>query len=100
MRLVDETLILQNLECLQESPWYNDGKDPESGRRWQFNIRKEAAEIVRDLCIRPVPTVDAIPVRWIQGKIGYMQCKGNPWTAESLEWLLKAWAQENGHGKG
>ena len=44
--------------------------------------------------------VDAIPIRWIQGKIGYMQCKGNPWTAESLEWLLKAWAQENGHGKG
>ena len=44
--------------------------------------------------------VDAIPISWIQGKIGYMQCKGNPWTAESLEWLLKAWAQENGHGKG
>lgn len=65
MRLVDETLILQNLECLQKSPWYNDGKDPESGRRWQFNIRKEATEIVRDLCVIPVPTVDAIPVEWL-----------------------------------
>ena len=72
MRLVDETLILQNLECLQESPWYNDGKDPESGRRWQFNIRKEAAEIVRDLCIRPVPTVDAIPVEWVEKRLDDM----------------------------
>ena len=80
MRLVNEREVIQQLETV-------------------FNLRGEVKSETLQ-AIDACKTVDAIPVRWIQGKIGYMQCKGNPWTAESLEWLLKVWEQENEHGKG
>ena len=96
MRLVDETLILQNLECLQKSPWYNDGKDPESGRRWQFNIRKEATEIARDLCIRPVPTVDAIPVEWLEDKEHDYRTTGDKMFSDAFAVVIGEWQKEQG----
>ena len=62
MRLSGIDDILQGIQELQMSPWYNDGKEPESGRRLQYNVRKEAVEIVRDLCVKNAPTIDAIPL--------------------------------------
>ena len=63
MNLVDKDDILKDIEDLQKSPWFNDGHGAPSNER--YFIRKEAVEIVRDMCVKVAPIVDAIPVEWL-----------------------------------
>ena len=92
--LVDKDDILKDIEDLQKSPWYNDGKDVESGRRLQYNIRKEAVEIVRDICVRVAPIIPAIPVEWLQEKMrGYASALKSTELA-ALVTVMRMWEQE------
>ena len=105
MNLVDKDDILKDIDDLQKSPWYNDGVDVESGRRLQYNIRKEAVEIVRDICIKVAPIVDAIPVEWLRQKQdeaykAVYYCGGNvERNAEimsAIRTVLELWEKEQG----
>ena len=52
MRLIDADALLEGIAELKRSPWYENY----SGRFF----RKEAVEIVEDLCIKKAPTVDVV----------------------------------------
>ena len=51
MRLIDADALLLEIAELKKSPWYNDNY-------WGYSIRKEAVEIIEDLCIKTAPTVE------------------------------------------
>lgn len=58
--------VLKGIEELQKSSWYNTGKEPNRDFPFphlEYIARKEAVEIIRDLCIKQEPTVDAEPIR-------------------------------------
>lgn len=57
MRLIDADALLHEIEELKKSPWFNDDSYPGS-----HAVRKEAVEIIEDLCIKDAPTVDAVEV--------------------------------------
>lgn len=57
MRPIDADAVLHEIGELKKSPWYNDDSYPGS-----HAVRKEAVEIVEDLCIKDAPTVDAVEV--------------------------------------
>lgn len=61
MRLIDADSVLKGIDELKQSPWFNRGKEVvESDPGFQhigYLERKEAVEVVRDLCIRQEPTV-------------------------------------------
>ena len=97
MKLVDKDDILKDIADLQKSPWFNDGKDVESGRRLQYNVRKEAVEIVRDMCVNVAPTIDAIPVEWLQQRRDMYTntvTAGNLRVAAVIDQLIRAWRKE------
>ena len=48
---IDKTHLLSEIKKLQKSPWYNRGKDEMAVARAFYNERKEAVEVVRDLCV-------------------------------------------------
>lgn len=54
MRLVDADDIMEDISDLMQSPWFKDDTD-----HAQYLARKEAVEIVRDLCVKNAPTVYA-----------------------------------------
>lgn len=49
--LIDRIHLLAEIKKLQKSPWYNLGKDNMVVSRALYNERKEAVEVVRDLCV-------------------------------------------------
>lgn len=49
--LIDRIHLLAEIKKLQKSPWYNLGKDNMVVLRSLYNERKEAVEVVRDLCV-------------------------------------------------
>lgn len=51
---IDRDLLLAEIEELKKSPWYNGGYGT-----YERNIRREAIDIIVDLCIRPAPAADA-----------------------------------------
>ncbi len=56
--------VINNIECLKKSPWYND--DNGFGSRI---IKKDAVYIVTDLCVKNVPVVDVrevVHAKWIK----------------------------------
>lgn len=55
--LVDKTHLLEEIKELQKSPWYNRGKNDMAVARAFYIERKEAVEVVRDLCINNEPTI-------------------------------------------
>ena len=56
--LVDKTHLLEEIKKLQKSPWYNHGKNDNIAiKRALYYERKEAVEVVRDLCINDEPTI-------------------------------------------
>lgn len=61
MRLIDADSVLNGIEELKKSPWFNRGKEIVKGdpgfQHVGYIERKEAVEVVRDLCIREEPTV-------------------------------------------
>lgn len=55
--LIDKTHLLEEIKKLQKSPWYNHGKNGMAIMRALYNERKEAVEVVRDLCINNEPVI-------------------------------------------
>ena len=53
MRLIDEADVLDGIEQLMKSPWFNDDQKENPAA---YRTRREAVEIVRDLCVRGAPT--------------------------------------------
>ncbi|MBP5594168.1 MAG: hypothetical protein J6Y02_02210 [Pseudobutyrivibrio sp.] len=51
--------LLSEIDELMQSPWFNNGKDFYDGtlRHYGYVERKEAVEVVRDLCIKAEPSV-------------------------------------------
>ena len=92
MNLVDKDDILKDIADLQKSPWFNDGEDVESGRRLQYNVRKEAVEIVRDMCVKVAPTIDAIPVKWLDDRAN--DITRAPLFRRYAQQLLDEWQEE------
>lgn len=64
MRLIDADALLHEIGELKKSPWYNENYCG------MFSTRKEAVEIIEDLCINDAPTVDAVEV---------VRCKDCKW---------------------
>ena len=63
MRLIDADMVLKDIKDLQESPWHNSGAKSDSlCLQNQYVGRKEAVEIVRDLCVVKAKEVQAIPL--------------------------------------
>lgn len=63
MRLIDADMVLKDIKDLQESPWHNNGAKSDSlCLQNQYVGRKEAVEIVRDLCVVNAKEVQAIPL--------------------------------------
>ena len=54
MRLIDADALLHEIGELKKSPWYNENYCG------MFSTRKEAVEIIEDMCIKDAPTVDAV----------------------------------------
>lgn len=55
--IIDRTHLLEKIKKLQKSPWYNYGKNGMAIMRALYNERKEAVEVVRDLCINDEPVI-------------------------------------------
>ena len=51
--------LLSGIDELMQSPWFNRWKDDGGALHFGYTERKEAVEIVRDLCVKAVPP--AIP---------------------------------------
>lgn len=66
--MIDADSVLNGIEELKKSPWFNRGKEIVKGdpgfQHVGYIERKEAVEVVRDLCIRKEPTA----VGWISVK--------------------------------
>ena len=63
MKLIDADMVLKDIKDLQESPWHNRwSKSDILCLQNQYAGRKEAVEIVRDLCIVKAKEVKAIPL--------------------------------------
>ena len=86
--LISRAAVLDAIEDLQHSPWYGDEKD--TAYHYRYLTRKEAVEIVRDLAVKSVPTVDAVPVEWL----GRYEDTGL--TPEDIEELKKKLREMNG----
>lgn len=61
MRLIDADALLAGIEEIMKSPWYNRGKTGHGEdigfMHAAYLERKEAVEVIRDLCIKNAPTV-------------------------------------------
>lgn len=58
MRLIDADSVLKGIDELRKSPWYNVGKEIESGHfHVGFLARREAIGVIVDLCIKSAPTI-------------------------------------------
>ena len=55
MRLIYAEEVLNNIDELEKSPWFRSYLN-----KAEFLIRKEAIEVVRDLCVRTAKTVDPV----------------------------------------
>lgn len=58
--------LLSEIDDLMKSPWFNNGKDFYDGTMTHYGYveRKEAVEVVRDLCVKAEPPVTP-KQRWI-----------------------------------
>lgn len=85
MRLIDADALLLEIAKLKRSPWFNDDSYPGS-----HAVRKEAVEIIEDLCIKDAPTVDRPQGEWIKrfGSINCSVCKHSNWS-DSFEHTVR-----------
>ena len=51
--------LLAGINELKKSPWFNRGKDSEDFQHSLYLERKDAVEIIVDLCIKKEPEVSA-----------------------------------------
>ena len=49
--------LLSEIDELMQSPWFNHGKDDDMITHYGYVERKEAVEVVRDLCVKTEPSV-------------------------------------------
>lgn len=49
--------LLSEIDDLMKSPWFNNGKDDAAIPHYGYVERKEAVEIVRDLCVKAEPSI-------------------------------------------
>lgn len=63
---IERDLLLAEIKELKKSPWYNGGYGT-----YERNIRREAIDIIVDLCIRPAPAADAQAVKHGEWKLCY-----------------------------
>lgn len=98
--MISRTSLLAGIEELKESPWYNFGKmDPNTTRHeymeamWYYGYlqRKEAVEIIEDICIKKEPAVLA-DSGWISVKDRLPRVFKNVLTIDSkgkirINWL-------------
>jgi len=77
--------LLSQIDYLMKSPWFNSGKDSDIIMHYGYLERKEAVEIVRDLCVKEESSVQ--PERkhgtWIrQGNdhTDYYECSECGWA--------------------
>lgn len=49
--------LLSEIDNLMQSPWFNSGKDDDMFTHYGYVERKEAVEIVRDLCVKEEPPI-------------------------------------------
>ena len=92
MRLIDADVVVKDIADLMLSPWFC----AKEGFHW----RKEAVEIVRDLCVIKTPTVEAEPVRhgkWIVRIGAYHEevidcsvCGDSAWSLVPYENLVRS----------
>ena len=94
MKLVDKDDILRDIEDLQKSPWFNDGHGAPSNER--YFVRKEAVEIVRDMCVKVAPTIDAIPVEWLEDKELDYRTIGDKMFSDAFAVVIGEWQKEQG----
>lgn len=77
--------LLSEIDVLMKSPWFNRWKDDGGALHFGYTERKEAVEIVRDLCVKEEPPVTPKPRtgHWIRtgayytgayGSIDYVEC--------------------------
>ena len=59
-RLIDANHLLNEIEKLKMSPWFVLGKDPDHKLHGLYLERKEAVEVVEDLCIKKEPTFEVL----------------------------------------
>ena len=57
--LISRTDLLKDIADLKKSPWFNSGKDiKDLFQHNSYVARKEAAEIIEDLCIKKLPSTE------------------------------------------
>jgi hypothetical protein len=49
--------LLDGIEELKQSPWFKNGEDKQDIQHYGYLERKEAVEVVTDLCIKKEPSV-------------------------------------------
>lgn len=55
--VVSREHLLSEIDKLMQSPWFNSGKDSVNLLHYGYIERKEAVEVVRDLCVKTEPPV-------------------------------------------
>ena len=63
--VVSRKHLLSGIDELMQSPWFNHGKDDDMITHYGYVERKEAVEVVRDLCIKAEPSVNTEQNSWI-----------------------------------
>lgn len=86
MRLIDADSVKKGIDELKQSPWYYDRN------RVYFVIRKNAVEIVERLCIDKEPTIDAIPISFLEKLSDNAQ---NEEAALMIDEIIAQWRKEN-----
>lgn len=59
--IISRKHLLSEIDDLMKSPWFNNGKDDDTITHYGYVERKEAVEIVRDLCVKAEPSVTPKP---------------------------------------
>ena len=68
MRTIDADNLLAEIAKLKKSPWFMSGYKQDL-RHAEYLVRKEAVEIVEDLCIKTEPTIAPEPIHGKKVKI-------------------------------
>lgn len=92
MRLIDADMVLKDIKDLQKSPWHNRwSKSDILCLQNQYVGRKEAVEIVRDLCVVKAKEVQAIPLDEVKQAREYIgQLKHKNTDVEGYRWWNNA----------
>lgn len=85
MRLIDADFTKKGIDELKQSPWYYDEN------RVKFVIRKNAVEMVERLCIDKAPTIDAIPISFLEKLRDNAQ---NEEAALMIDEIIAQWRKE------